>query len=736
MAINYEQLSAYLNQARAIEETLEAHRELFDGEKLDEFKQITTALDRNIQTARQKSRKLSIGIVGAVKAGKSSFLNACIFDGKEFLPKAATPMTAALTKITWSETPKALVHFYNHEDWEKVEEDSKKYDAGLEAAYENYCRAQEQWLAQERKQNPNVEYRPPLSQDEYERQLYRCPSEAQKGAKELTRMAADPAILKKLGQTDTLDGDVMGKLDDYVGANGRYTPIVSYVELQSDSPHVKDLEIVDTPGLNDPIVSRGIVTKQFLRSCDVVLLLSPCGQFMDAGTITLMARSLPNAGVREVIVIGSKLDSGILNESCGAFSVAYKKSLDSYRERFRNSVAQIKATGKHGDLVRQLSKSSGSLLFVSSVCYSIARKLKNGEPLDGNEQLALNNLKRFSGFDEQFLPSIGGIKKVKQALNAVLERKAEIIEGKNDSLLDNAREGHLRILDSILQEVVSSRLTLETASADDLKQRAENIRDVIDTSRDKLRILFEGAVTGCEAKINWLRPQLTTLMDAYQDIGTQKKTHDEQKIVKTGFLGLSRETVHYTVTEHSADTSGVIDNIRQYAAKCQTYVNTEFQSIFNKEQFSQRVKEVVLTAFQKTGKPFDPDDILFPLQNVLNRISIPHMELDYTRYIDVVGTVFKSGYAENEEIHRLKSLQTRLFNEIEIAMGKKLDETLSKISRVLKDQAVHFADDIEGKLCGELEKLQGQVAEGEKYIAAYAQFTETVRGLKAKVSRL
>ena len=77
----------------------------------------------------------------------------------------------------------------------------------------------------------------------------------------------------------------MAKLQDYVGAHGRFTPIVNYVELEVNLPELEDLEIVDTPGLNDPIVSRSYATRQFLRACDVVILLSPCSQFMDANTV-------------------------------------------------------------------------------------------------------------------------------------------------------------------------------------------------------------------------------------------------------------------------------------------------------------------------------------------------------------------------------------------------------------------------------------------------------------------
>ena len=100
MAIDYEKVSEYLDKIKDTEDVLDKHQELFDPEKLAEFKQISSALKQNVELAKQDSRKLSIGIIGAVKAGKSSFLNACIFDGKEYLPKAATPMTAALTRFT------------------------------------------------------------------------------------------------------------------------------------------------------------------------------------------------------------------------------------------------------------------------------------------------------------------------------------------------------------------------------------------------------------------------------------------------------------------------------------------------------------------------------------------------------------------------------------------------------------------------------------------------------------
>lgn len=49
----------------------------------------------------RENRKLNIGVVGQVKAGKSSFLNTLLFNGQEILPKASTPKTATLTKMEY-----------------------------------------------------------------------------------------------------------------------------------------------------------------------------------------------------------------------------------------------------------------------------------------------------------------------------------------------------------------------------------------------------------------------------------------------------------------------------------------------------------------------------------------------------------------------------------------------------------------------------------------------------------
>lgn len=721
--------NAYLQQARQIEQTLSKHQELFDEGKFLDFQSVTTTLETEIQRAQQEARKLSIGIVGAMKAGKSSFLNACIFGGKDVLPKAATPMTAALTRIRYSETPQATVHFYERKDWEKIEDNAQKYEEQLNTKYSNYCKIYDRSHADS---TEGV-----CSKQVFERTLFQQDvSEVLKSAKELTQMVgSNSAILEHLGDADVLDGDIMAKLQDYVGARGRFTPIVNYVELEVNLPELEDLEIVDTPGLNDPIVSRSYATRQFLRACDVVILLSPCSQFMDANTVGLMANGLPDNGVRKVIVVGSKLDSGLLNEPKGSFAVASQHALNSYKGQFRNTMQQaMRNNPRRAGIMEKISESD--LLFVSSTCSSMARKQKQHQPLSPAENLVLQNLhSNFPDFDETLLSSIGGINKVLKTLEAVRQQKAEIIHGKNNTLLETAQINHLRALDKIQQELSSSRTTLKNSTSEQLLQRTEAIQQVMESSRGKLMYIFDGAAIGCKNKVNQLLPQLTLEQQNHQRLDVQTSSEEHHGVEGTGLFGLIKEHYSYTVTNNRVDVSEVVTNLEHHASTCQNTINQEFQYVFNREQLSHRIVEVVLDAFRKSDMEFDEDDIRLPLQNVLNELSSPEIRFDYTTYIDKVESQFPSGYAENDDIHKLKSLQTRLLNEIDQDMGQQLTAALQMAANMLNKQAVTFADRIQELLCGELEKLQGQIQERETYLAAYQQFDKTIQQMKKQLAQ-
>lgn len=731
MTIDYKEVQKYFYDVEKVETDLQKYGELFDDDNLYEFKRITSNLKNDVGKIYQNTQKLRIGIVGAVKAGKSSFLNACFFEGKEYLPKAATPMTAVLIEITYSDQPQAKIHYYTHDDWNDIKRQAEKYDKKLEDEYNKYLHRMHNQSIKS-KLNPNEVFTKQKSLEEFEKS-FKCNSEIQKGAKELMRMVDEnTSLLDKLGKDDLVTGDVISKLNDYVGAKGTYTAIVKYVELKVNNPILKSIEIVDTPGLNDPVVSRSIKTKQFLRSCDVVLLLSSCSQFMDSNTVSLMANSLPSAGVSEILVIGSKLDSGILNEDCKDFKQAWKKSLNSYKDTFRRNLESAKKEGRYLDILNKLEPQK--VLFVSSVCSVIDMKRNEHIPLNKEEEVVLKNLREYDNFDENILYLLGGIERVQEELNNVLERKKEIIEGRNNNILSNAKNSHLRILDKIIQETTSRKKLLNTVSAEELNQRSKNIKETINLSRNRIGTIFEKAKIRCDERIESIKPEISNLAQNYQNISVKVSHKEIQRKENIGFLGLKTEIIRYDETEETANISEVINNIRRYSTKCQEYVNEEFKNIFNKDEISQKIKEVMLTAFDSSNINYDENEILMPLEIELNKLSIPHIDNDYSKYIDELNTSFRGNIVKNNEIHKLNYEQTLLLIKIEADYVNQLKEKLDEISSILDYQSATFADKIENKFCNELDKLNQQSKEKERYLNEYENAEKVLKEMKRRLS--
>lgn len=88
----------------------------------------TEELEKTLKEMQDTDRDLKVGIIGRVKAGKSSLLNALIFEGKDVLPKAATPMTASLTVLKYAQNLSAEVEFYSQKDILELKNEHARYE--------------------------------------------------------------------------------------------------------------------------------------------------------------------------------------------------------------------------------------------------------------------------------------------------------------------------------------------------------------------------------------------------------------------------------------------------------------------------------------------------------------------------------------------------------------------------------------------------------------------------------
>ncbi|GAA6871790.1 hypothetical protein DUHN57_12900 [Helicobacter pylori] len=88
----------------------------------------TEELEKTIKGMQAENRGLKVGIIGRVKAGKSSLLNALIFEGKEVLPKVATPMTASLAILKYAQNLSTQVEFYSQKDILELKNEHERYE--------------------------------------------------------------------------------------------------------------------------------------------------------------------------------------------------------------------------------------------------------------------------------------------------------------------------------------------------------------------------------------------------------------------------------------------------------------------------------------------------------------------------------------------------------------------------------------------------------------------------------
>ena len=233
-----------------------------------ELKQIARSVEEDTKEMLEEGRLLRLGIVGQVKAGKSSLLNLLLFDGQEVLPKAATPMTASLTHIVKSDHDEIEIEYYTAEDWKKISDDARKYERAKRAG------------------GRDIE-------------------ESKEVAAQLVEMADKNGInvhehLGKRSVHQVQSTELNDQLRHFVGSEGALTPLVKSVTIRS-SQGMADLDIVDTPGINDPIISRSRQAERMLSRCDAVLLLSYAAQFMDSLDATFFGHRIPQQGIRHCL---------------------------------------------------------------------------------------------------------------------------------------------------------------------------------------------------------------------------------------------------------------------------------------------------------------------------------------------------------------------------------------------------------------------------------------------------
>lgn len=656
-------------------------------------------------------RLLKIGILGRVKAGKSSFLNALIFNGESVLPKAATPMTAALTVLEYSKTPSLSVEFYSDEDLSRIETLAKEFESKLESKTDTKINELKDRALSKGKEIDELELkekaRKSILQElkESQESIYACYQQYQQISQSQVSASEREANKEFQGELS----EIQAKLKDYVGSEGKFMPFTKSITLCLDNEFLKDVQIIDTPGLNDPVPSRSARTNEILRECDAVLVLSPAGQFMDQNDVILV-RKLAGS-VARIFVIASKGDNelyGSEKDKNGGVLNAIFESIQNTLERSKNNALQ-KADVESNVLQRALKE---KVIVCAGICAGVVAK--RGENLDETEIHTLNRLKEeypndFQG--EKMWENLSKLANI-EALNAVfaeLKKDKELILQERISGFLQSNDKALNAYKEALQDRVRQRIdALQKVDIDGLKARANALQEVkergesmLDSEWNELCVKFCFDIRGI------LKDKQT---EFFENLENEAESKQNDFIKETGLIFKDK---HYL---KKVNANAVINAIEKTCERLENLLNDETARAI--QAWREKMPSTLLKALREEISDEFIDGFVFKkcLRDIFNKITYPSIK--YGKIPNSISGV--SGILEDSvETHFFSKDEyyrpaTRFINEVfnfTMRFKQEVREDIDKLANELSSAfAFGFGKDMFQSLSDEIQSLQKDLA--------------------------
>lgn len=698
MEVSREILEKVCSIRRSFDELIERHQD--DTELADS---VRSALDtagfppeekirQDYEKSAESARLLRIGIVGAVKAGKSSLINSVFFDGQDILPKAATPMTAALTEMTFGKECSVTVDFFTDEDIDGLRKKSAEYERRFfEAKNKKSEELEANWLKAQRRRDPAFAGEPRSEErEQWESAAERAARNKMQenislcGAWDQYRLIMKSAIHRKTG-SETLKAEsvseIAGLLGDYVGAQGKYMPFASRVSVSLPMESLRGIAIVDTPGFNDPVASRDERARQALRECDVIFILSRATPFLSKPDVEVISKITRKEGLRELFIVPSQTDSSLV-----APEIMSESDHDMYAalvciKEILNGVVSKSLSGINDDGVfdRLISEAPERMFLVSGICSAMARTFSERERWDSGKKTVWQNLCEcypdfFSESDAETsaasLERLGNTGKIRSCIADVKARKAEIFRDRLAQFGGRYLTASKEAADSIVRELEAREAYImknDISGAEDLIDR---LQQSYDTIAPELEDVFLDDVS------DWYDEVRSAAMDVLSGSHSDVKSAIRAQEGEVTYVWVSRpplwkfwasETEHRE-TRTAVRASAVKNAIDEYIGN----FNDNLPHFFN-EQIRRLIKKVtgsVMKIWAESGA--DPDGTSAALRNrVRSAVSgiVREYDLEYrgSKFSYDGGSAMLEGRAAEDFIGQagdFVSMLNRTFREM------------------------------------------------------------------------
>jgi hypothetical protein len=562
-----------------------------------------------------------------------------------------------------------------------------------------------------------------------------------------------------LGKTITLDdiaeaADLATALHDYVGSNGRFTAITKMSVLYVDDRRLEGLEIIDTPGFNDPVVSRGQITRSFLGQSDVIFLLSNIGQFLTAADMSMLREQLPEAGIddKAVFLIGSHRDLALRQDSKiaqqtsklagGARAAAMMQLLDKKMSEHATQTldAQINQSGmdeKTRHILRAVKQAKPR--FISSWAWMVAEQF---DQLSNDDRYHLGELQNATGynFTPDTLRQLSNIPPVRDELLAQRQRKADLLARKEQALITGFHEGISERLNKMKIELTSRKERIRSGNIAALEATEQDMLKRMNGGRAKLEDVFDQQFVKTSQQFALLKTETRKEAQKHKKIDVVRETTTETYYVDTsifgGLFGHDWETRHRDIVTVYASVQDAIEQLETLAQRTTESLQLAIVGCVDLDGLRREVGKAAMALFDTSDAAFDADLMLVEVNKSMRRITIPDVDFGRTDYSQAIVKAFRSDRVSENEIIALKEAQrdavTIIIGELEAEVERKI----IVIGSSLESSGKTFVERMTGDIQKSLTQLRNDIANKEKSLKRVEDANEFIVGVLANFAAM
>ena len=429
-------------------------------------------------------QKFSVGITGVMNSGKSTLLNVLI--GEEILGTSVVPETANLSLLQYSAQPFAKVFYWSKREWEKIVYSAQEFEA-----IDRFVKESQEAF-----------------KDDFDR------------------------YIQENGRVDDI------KIEDlslYTSAKSNRSKLIKKIQIGVSLDFLKEgITIVDTPGLDDVVIQREEISKEYMSTCDLMIHLMNASQSATQKDIDFIIDTLLYQNVGKLLIVLTKIDN--LSDTELQEVIGYTQKSIKAQLGIRNESSKL-------DFILDNLK----FIEVSSKMALLHKQGKEDEALKEGYSLEKTGILKL---EDYLYETLYGENSQKSDL-IISSTKGKVF--KSIQIQMSSLEYELKLL-SKNEDEIAEELEMLKRNKDTNAQNISHMKEELLLNKDELSSYSKGLDSFVQAQLFRAKNRLCSrLMDDFTYAVEQKKTKE--------FL----RTLNFTLDLALKDT--LIDLLRDYRYK-------------------------------------------------------------------------------------------------------------------------------------------------------------------------